>query len=171
VGGARIHSACAQHASVNLLRVTVVSDEDIIERRSIMRFRKTLLAVAIAGVFTAPAFAQTSQEDQAKETQRDVKQQQRIEQGLKSGELNSKEAGRLEREETRVDKMESHAGANGNVSPEEQRRINAAQNKVSHDIAAQKHDAQTGNPTPPRPSAFRPTCSATSPRKNASTRA
>src|SRR5262249_57581894 len=79
-------------------------------------------------------------------TQRDANQQERIEQGLKSGQLNTREAGKLEREEANVDRMESRAEANGKVSKAEQARINAAQNRVSGDIYKQKHDAQTGNP-------------------------
>lgn len=111
-----------------------------------MTFRRTLLAAAIAGLFVAPVFAQTSQQDQIRETQRDFDQQQRIEQGLQNGSLTTQEAGKLEREETRVENMQSRAAASGSVSPREQARINAAQNKVSRDIAAQKHDAQVGNP-------------------------
>ena len=35
---------------------------------------------------------------------------------------------------------------NGSISPAEQQRLNAAQNKVSHDIARDKHNGVTGNP-------------------------
>lgn len=43
------------------------------------------------------------------EVQRDINQQNRIEQGLQSGQLNAKEAGKLERGEARIDRMESNA--------------------------------------------------------------
>ena len=111
-----------------------------------MKSVTTALALALAGAISTPALAQTGQQAQQEETQRDVNQQKRIEQGLKSGELTTREAGRLEREQNAVDKMEAHAAANGKVSPAEQRRIDAAQTRVSHDIHAQKHDAQIGNP-------------------------
>src|SRR5262249_47415076 len=92
-----------------------------------------------------PAFADDTTA-QTVETQRDVNQQQRIENGLQSGQLSSHEAGRLEQEETHIDRMEANAAADGNVTKSEAARINSAQNKVSDSIYAQKHDAQVGNP-------------------------
>ncbi len=77
---------------------------------------------------------------------RDVNQQQRIEQGLKSGELTTREAGRLEHEEARIDRVESRDLRDGSLSPAETARINAMQNRASRDIYRQKHDAQLGNP-------------------------
>ena len=103
---------------------------------------KTLIALAIATALPLGAFAQTV----ATEIQRDVNQQQRIEQGLKSGALTTREASKLEKEEAKVDRMESRALKNGSVSPAEQARINKAQNRVSRDIERDKHNAATGNP-------------------------
>jgi len=77
---------------------------------------------------------------------RDVNQQERIEQGLQSGQLNTREAGQLERQETRIDRTEARDLKDGKLSPEEQARINRMQNRASANIAAQKHDGQTGNP-------------------------
>jgi hypothetical protein len=94
-------------------------------------------------VLTSAAWAQTTAE---KAQQRDVNQQQRIEQGLQSGQLSTKEAGSLERQEQHVDKMEARDMKNGSVSPAEQARLNAAQNKVSSNINADKHNGATGNP-------------------------
>jgi len=74
-----------------------------------------------------------------------VNQQERIEQGLKSGQLSSKEAGSLERQEQHIDKMEARDLKNGSISPAEQARLNAAQNRVSGDIYADKHNGVTGN--------------------------
>lgn len=99
----------------------------------------TLIAAAVA-----PAFAQTA--GAPGYTQRDINQEQRIEQGLQSGQLNTREAAKLEREQGRIDQMESRAQRDGTVTPAERARINAAQNKASRDIAREKHDAQTGNP-------------------------
>jgi len=99
----------------------------------------TLLAAA-----AAPAFAQANGAPGF--TQRDVNQEQRIEQGLQSGQLTTREAAKLQREQGHIDQMESRALRDGNVSAAERARINAAQNKASRDIALEKHDAQTGNP-------------------------
>ena len=105
-----------------------------------------LAVVLVLGTVAAvPAFADGTSA-QTVETQRDVNQQQRIEHGLQSGQLTTHEAGKLEQEETHVDQMEARAAADGKVTPAEQARINAAQNKVSNGIYDEKHDAQTGNP-------------------------
>jgi len=103
--------------------------------------RTTLLAFLLLGSGTA-AFAQAP----ATTVQRDVNQEQRIEQGLKSGALNTREAATLEREESRVDRMQSNALKDGKLSAAEQAKLNAAQNKVSADIYADKHNNVTGNP-------------------------
>ncbi|HTT11787.1 MAG TPA: hypothetical protein VMG60_12915 [Burkholderiaceae bacterium] len=103
---------------------------------------KKILFTLLAAV-AAPAFAQASG---AGFTQRDINQQERIEQGLKSGSLSTREAGGLEREESHVDKMESSALRDGKVTPAEQARINAAQDKLSRDIGRDRHNGVTGNP-------------------------
>jgi hypothetical protein len=103
----------------------------------------TLQLIAMS-VLTTAAWAQTPAEQ---DQQRDVNQQQRIEQGLQSGQLSTKEAGSLERQEKHVDNMEARDLKNGSMSAGEQARLNAAQNKVSGDIYADKHNGVTGNPS------------------------
>jgi hypothetical protein len=102
----------------------------------------TYAAWAVGALLSASVMAQNTQDV----IQRDVNQEKRIEQGLKSGELNTKEASKLEREESRVDKMESKALSDGKLSNAEKRRIEREQNRVSKDIAREKHDGQTGDP-------------------------
>ena len=97
-----------------------------------------------ASLLTSAAWAQTTPAEQ--DQQRNVNQQQRIEQGLQSGQLSTKEAGSLERQEQHVDKMEAHDMKNGAITSGEQARLNAAQNHVSNDIYADKHNGVTGNP-------------------------
>lgn len=84
--------------------------------------------------------------DGAAVTQRDVNQQDRIEAGLKSGQLTTGEAARLEHKEGTVDRMEARDMKDGKLTAAETAKINAAQNRVSQDIYRQKHDAQAGNP-------------------------
>lgn len=107
-----------------------------------MKFAKTVLAIAAGTLFSVAAFAQAV----ATEVQRNINQQERIEQGLKSGELTTREASKLEREESRVERMQSNALRDGKVTPQEAARINNAQNRVSNDIYREKHDAQRGDP-------------------------
>ena len=104
----------------------------------------TIQLVAMS-VLTTAAWAQgtTAEKDQ----QRNVNQQQRIEQGLQSGQLSTREAGSLERQEQHIDKMEARDLKNGSISPVEQARLNAAQNRVSDRIYADKHNGVTGNPS------------------------
>ena len=102
----------------------------------------TVKLVALS-MLTSAAWAQTTAE---KDQQRDVNQQQRIEQGLKSGQLTTKEAGSLERQEQHIDKMEARDLKNGSISPAEQVRLNAAQNRVRNNIYTDKHNGATGNP-------------------------
>jgi hypothetical protein len=104
-----------------------------------MKFAHTTVAAALALAFSGVAFAQ------ANTVQRDVNQQNRIEQGLQSGSLNTREAARLEREETKVEKDQARAMRDGNLSAAEKARLAREQNNVSRDIYREKHDAQTGN--------------------------
>lgn len=108
---------------------------------------KYLMAVsAVALMLASPAMADDAKPVTAStETQRDVNQQDRIEQGLKSGELNAREAARLEKGEARIDKAEANAEKDGTLTVKEKRRIARMQNKESVTIEKEKHDAQTGN--------------------------
>ena len=108
-----------------------------------MKTSAITLQLLAMSVLTSAAWAQTPAEQ---DQQRDVNQQQRIEQGLQSGQLSTKEAGSLERQEQHVDKMEAHDMKNGAITAGEQARLNAAQNRVSNDIYADKHNGVTGNP-------------------------
>ncbi|TMH95322.1 MAG: hypothetical protein E6H44_01820 [Betaproteobacteria bacterium] len=105
-----------------------------------MKLKLTAIAAAL---FCGSAFAQTGT------VQRDVNQQERIEQGLKSGQLTTREAARLEREEAKVERDQARALRDGTLSPAEKARLAREQNKVSRDIYREKHDAQTGDPKSP----------------------
>lgn len=104
--------------------------------------KRRMLAALIAAA-VSPAFAQTAAPGY---TQRDINQEKRIEQGLQSGQLTTREAARLQAEQARIDKMQSNALRDGKLTAQERARIDAAQDKASADIYRQKHDAQTGNP-------------------------
>lgn len=95
-----------------------------------------------SSVMATAALAQAVPADQ----QRDVNQQQRIEQGLKDGQLSTKEAGQLERGQQHIDHMEARDLKNGSMSAQEQARLKAAQNRQSQAIYSDKHNGVTGNP-------------------------
>jgi len=104
--------------------------------------KATIIAGAVASLFSLAAMAQTT----GSEVQRDVNQQQRIEQGLQNGSLTTKEASKLEAGESRIDKMESNAEKNGKLSPAEKARIQRAQNQESRDINRAENNSARGNP-------------------------
>lgn len=74
--------------------------------------------------------------------QRQANQERRIGQGIASGQLNQREANRLEREQNRVDRMENRAKADGVVTNRERARVMHEQNQASRQIAREKHDRQ-----------------------------
>jgi hypothetical protein len=106
---------------------------------------KTTLAIcafALVGACSSEAFAQAD----ATAVQRDVNQQDRIEQGLQSGQLTTREASQLERGEAGIDHMEARDLSKGPLTSQEQRQINNAQNRESNAIYQDKHNGITGNP-------------------------
>lgn len=94
-------------------------------------------ALALGLSVAAPAFA-------AKVDRREVRQQSRIAQGVKSGELTPKEAAHLERREAKIDaEVKADRAANGgHLTASERAKINAEQNRASRAIYRQKHDGQ-----------------------------
>jgi hypothetical protein len=107
-----------------------------------MTITRSALTLAVAAILTGSATAQTT----GSTVQRDVNQQERIEQGLQSGSLNTREASKLEKDEATIERMQSNALKDGSLSPAEKERLQKAQNSASRDIYRQKHDAQVGNP-------------------------
>jgi len=106
---------------------------------------RSLIALALTLVLSGAAQAQ--EQGAAVEAQRDANQQERIEQGLQSGQLSTKEAGHLERQEQRIDRQEAHdLKQGGTLTPQEKARINREQNQVSRNIYQDKHNGVTGNP-------------------------
>lgn len=107
--------------------------------------KRILIVLALA--LACAAAAQAQEQGAAVETQRDANQQERIEQGLQSGQLNTHEAGQLEREEQHIDRQEAHDMKQGGaLTPQEKAQINREQNQVSNNIYRDKHNAVTGNP-------------------------
>jgi Tfp pilus assembly protein FimT len=105
-----------------------------------MKSTKIAAALVIAA-FALPALAQTTSTPRI--DQRQANQEQRIQQGEKSGALTQKEGARLEKGQARIQKMENKAVADGKVTAKERARIEKAQNKESKKISREKHDKQT----------------------------
>ena len=103
-----------------------------------MTIRVLLLAAVLAATTAAVASADTFT---PRVDRREVRQQARIQQGIRSGELTRGEARRLERGQARVDRMECRAKADGRVTLRERERLAHAQNVQSRRIHRLKHNA------------------------------
>jgi len=104
--------------------------------------KRNLIVSALLVGASLGAFAQTA----ASTVQRDVKQEQRIENGLQNGSLTSREAGLLERDEAKVDRLQSKSMKDGKLSASERAELKAAQDKASRDIHTATHNGVNGNP-------------------------
>jgi uncharacterized membrane protein YebE (DUF533 family) len=100
--------------------------------------RNIVLAVLITAI-TLPAFAQTATPGIDR---REARQEKRIDQGVKSGQLTPSETAKLEKGKAHVDTMEAKAKADGVVTAKERQRIQHAQDVQSRKIHRQKHDRQ-----------------------------
>ena len=102
---------------------------------------------------TAPTEPPTKQ-DNATIGERKENQQDRIANGVKSGELTSGEAARLEKEQSKLnaETRAMRAADGGKLTAADKAKIQRQQNRLSHQIYNQKHDAQTqAGTTPPTP--------------------
>jgi polyisoprenoid-binding protein YceI len=112
---------------------------------------RTLVAVITLAVSGA-SFAQASGSSTTDATatprldKRQAKQQQRIDQGVATGQLTQGEAARLEAEQQRNAKAEERAKADGVVTAKERARLEKREDRSSRHIARQKHDRQQAKP-------------------------
>jgi hypothetical protein len=102
-------------------------------------FTRAFLISLIAASVAAPIYAQT---DTPGVDARQERQEQRIQQGIESGQLNEREAARLNRQQDRIEKMEERAKSDGTVTKRERRALHKAQDRASRHIAKEKHDRQ-----------------------------
>jgi hypothetical protein len=101
-----------------------------------MKTRNSLFALLLAAPLLA--FAQTT----PGVDQRQANQQQRIDQGVQSGALTSREAAKLDRGQDHVQKLEDRAKADGTVTAKERKRLQHAEDVQSKRIYREKHDRQ-----------------------------
>jgi len=120
-----------------------------------MNFKHQLIALALGGLLIGSAFAQNPNTVGAgpgvvdpnhprvnQINRREQHQQDRIANGIKSGQLNPGEARHLEREEWRLKRNEKHdmARDGGHLTKQDQARLNREANHVSRDIYRDKHN-------------------------------
>jgi hypothetical protein len=108
--------------------------------------KKTMSTLIVAflffGVIQVPSFAQ---ERSPLITGKQIKQERRIKQGVRSGELTRTEARMLKAEQKRVKLMKKGAVADGKITRRERTLIRKNQRIASKHIYRQKHDGQSRN--------------------------
>ena len=100
--------------------------------------KKTIATIITSALLvSSPMFA-------ARVDQRQKHQQERIAQGVKSGELTARETVRLEREQARLqaEKHDMREDNGGTLTDREKVKLNNQQNRLSLQIYRQKHDGQ-----------------------------
>ncbi len=102
--------------------------------------KKVAMLFALVAMVATLASAQTAT---PRVTKRQMKQQARIEQGVKSGELTKGEARRLERQQGKIAAEKRMAKADGVVTPAERAKLTHDQNRASKRIYRLKHNAKT----------------------------
>ena len=108
--------------------------------------RNLLVTALIATAAFGSSFAASAQTSAANTTQRDVNQEQRIENGLQNGSITTRENAELQRDEAHVDKLQAQDMKNGAMTPAEKAQLTAAQNKTSRDIHTATSNGINGNP-------------------------
>jgi hypothetical protein len=111
----------------------------------------TLLAQDPSSSQSSPAAATPAPATEKKAdpsvAQRKENQQDRIANGVKSGQLTAGETANLEKKEAAIDKETSadRAANGGKLTPAEKAQVNKQQNQVSKQIYADKHNANTAH--------------------------
>jgi hypothetical protein len=97
---------------------------------------------AFGMALSASAMAQDALPGAPRIDNREIRQEQRIDQGIASGQLTRRETARLNQGQNRIDRMENRALSDGSLSGRERLNIERAQDRQSRQINRQKHDAQ-----------------------------
>jgi hypothetical protein len=121
------------------------------------------LALIVAGILGVAGLSQAEAEARTRDrgvNARQQNQQQRVKQGVKSGELNRRETGALAREQRNIRQLERDYKSDGTLTRDEHIDLHQEQNQASRHIYNQKHDAQdrpvaTNRPVASPPAAVR----------------
>jgi len=77
--------------------------------------------------------------------QRQINQERRIDQGVRSGRLTPAEAGRLEAQQARIEQREERMKSDGKLTAAERRKLDRQQNRASRNIYRKKHNLRQVN--------------------------
>ena len=105
----------------------------------------TAVSVTISACFAATLFAgivYAGPTDAPRIQQREQNQENRIQQGIKSGQLTPREAGRLEAQQARIAQDEARMKADGALTRAERKKLHREQDRASRNIYRKKHNAR-----------------------------
>jgi hypothetical protein len=103
------------------------------------KMKRIILLALVAVLVGSVSFAQTAT---PKVTKRQHHQQQRIKEGVKSGELTKGEAARLEAQQGKIAVDKAKAKSDGAVTPAERAKLKREQDRASKKIYRKKHNAK-----------------------------
>lgn len=106
-----------------------------------MKSITALVTTGIAMVLLS-GLALAAPTDDPRIQKREKNQQQRIEQGEKSGQLTEKEAGRLEAQQDKIKRDEERMKADGKLTKGERRKLKREQDRASKNIYRKKHNEE-----------------------------
>jgi len=107
--------------------------------------KQTYAAIAVA-LLTLAATAHAGTSDPVIQ-QREVNQQTRIDQGIRSGQVTPHEAGRLEAQQARIQQNEARMKSDGTLTKRERTKLTREQNRASRNIYRKKHNNRTADRT------------------------
>ncbi len=102
---------------------------------------KRILLFAAVLMLCASSMRVSAQTQTPVINKRQVHQQERIKEGVKSGQLTHREARRLEAKQRKIQADKMIAKADGKVTPAERRHIKREQNRASRHIYRAKHNS------------------------------
>ena len=110
-----------------------------------MKRTSLLITALIVSLFcwSVSAQEQTAAPKTPKIAKKQIQQQARINQGVKSGELTKGETVRLEKEQGKIQAEKLQAKSDGKVTPQERKKIRHDQRKASRNIYRAKHNDKT----------------------------
>jgi len=110
-------------------------------------FRGSVAVLAVAVLVSIPSSARAGGIKKRAENQQD-----RIAQGIKSGQLTANETARLERKESALNHevRDMRKVNGGTLTPKDRQVVNQQQNRLSNDIYREKHDGETQPPLSPQ---------------------
>ncbi len=108
------------------------------------RFITGVLGIGSATLLMASALYAGPTDDPGIQ-KREQNQEKRIEQGEKSGQLTPREAGKLERQQTKIKQDEERMKSDGKLTKQERKKLTREQNRASKNIYNKKHNNKNVN--------------------------